>query len=61
MIYCPNCDATMGEGEPCPECDHYDDDYHCQCLYCQSCASDCDDSGPTPNCRPDVTAGGEEA
>ncbi len=31
---CPNCDATMNPGEPCPECDHDDGDLECECTYC---------------------------
>ena len=33
--FCPNCDATMGEGDPCPECEHRDGDEGCECQYCE--------------------------
>jgi hypothetical protein len=33
LIACPNCGATMNEGEHCPECDHMDD-IDCTCQIC---------------------------
>jgi hypothetical protein len=33
MLTCPNCGATMNEGDPCPECDHTDRG-ECDCPYC---------------------------
>lgn len=32
-MICPNCGATMGEGDPCPECDHTDAGC-CDCDHC---------------------------
>ena len=36
-IRCPNCESTMGAGDPCPECDHNDGDPDgCECGYCET-------------------------
>lgn len=32
---CPNCEARMTRGDPCPECDHDDGDPGCQCDHCE--------------------------
>lgn len=40
QIKCPNCDSTMNEGDPCPECTHYDGDSDCECQYCENERSD---------------------
>lgn len=33
---CPNCEATMNDGDACPECDHNDAELNCQCQACCS-------------------------
>ncbi len=30
---CPNCGATMNEGDRCPECEHYEDGSECDCAW----------------------------
>lgn len=32
-MICPNCEAHMDVGEPCPECNHVNEPY-CDCGYC---------------------------
>ena len=31
---CPNCGLTWEPGEPCPECEHVDGDFNCDCYTC---------------------------
>ena len=37
---CPNCQSTMNEGDPCPECDHTDGDPLCDCQHCMGDAAE---------------------
>lgn len=34
---CPNCEATMEDGDCCPECDHSEIYSDCDCAYCAYC------------------------
>ena len=40
---CPNCDATMNDGEACPECPHVDWDDFCECTTCVDARADLTD------------------
>lgn len=33
LITCPNCGVKMNAGDPCPECEHWDDE-DCWCATC---------------------------
>lgn len=33
-IQCPCCGSKMNRGDPCPECDHVDNDATCTCDHC---------------------------
>ena len=39
---CPNCGSEMNEGDLCPECEHVDGDFNCEC---NSCNPDDDGDG----------------
>jgi len=33
---CPNCGASMNEGEACPECPHDEASPCCECAFCEA-------------------------
>ena len=37
---CPNCQSLMNAGDPCPECDHADNEPLCDCEHCMGGAGE---------------------